>query len=207
MTIWDNIQSGWNSFTNTIGNAADGIFNFNGVPQTYNDLMGNYNALGSQLVDLDSRGMDTSEVMRNMDNLSAQLINVENAAKYFGVSDPAKLSSAQIAQYNNYINQNTGFKGWANNTFGGIDNMLSFGKGAFDILMGLQQLNLAKDYRDMYAQNMAFNQNLGAKNYNAMAKSYNSAKDDQIRSRRFTETGSTAGWEEEAAKHHVDETL
>ena len=205
--MWNSIKNGWNSFTDTVSDTAGGIFNYDGVPRTYNSLMGDYNSLGSQLVDLDLRGMDTSEVMRNMDKISAQLSQLEDAANYWGISDPSKLSPAQIAQYKNFMNQHTGFTGWANDTFGGLDNMLAFGKGAFDIYMGLENLSLAKDYRDMFADNMAWNQRLGAKNYTAMAKSYNSAKDDQYRSRRFTETGSTAGWEEEAAKHHVDETL
>lgn len=206
MAIWDSIKAGWNSLIDTVDGAVDGVFNYNGVPRTYNSLMGDYTSLGSQLVDLDLRGMDTSEVMRNMDKISAQLTHLEDAANYWGV-DPSKLSPAQIVQYNNFINQNTGFTGWANNTFGGVDNMLAFGKGAFDIYMGLENLSLAKDYRDMFADNMAWNQRLGAKNYEAMAKTHKNAVDDQIRSRQFTETGSTAGWEKKAAERYVDETL
>lgn len=180
------------------------IWNFNpynlDTNTDYSGIMSNFSTLQRGV----ASGISMNDQLRNsMNNLQNQLLPV---AQWYGVT-PDKLTPQQVAQYQNYIDQNTGFKGWANNTFGGVNNMLSFGKGAFDILMGLQQLNLAKDYRDMYAQNMAFNQNLGAKNYKAMAQSYNSAKDDQIRSRRFTETGSTAGWEEEAAKHHVDETL
>lgn len=207
MAIWDNIQSGWNGFTNTISNAADGIFNFNGVPQTYNDLMGNYNSLGSQLVDLDSRGMDTSEVMRNMDNLSAQLINVENAAKYFGVSDPAKLSAAQIAQYNNYINQNTGMTGWVNNNFGGWGNVLSGLQGLSGLYFGFQNLGLMKD--QLGIQQSALDNTIASNraNFNAMKQTINNSIDDRIRARKFTEEGTTEGYEKDAEKYKVKATL
>lgn len=207
MAIWDNIQSGWNSFTNMVGNAADSVFNFNGVPQTYNDLMGNYNSLGSQLVDLDSRGMDTSEVMRNMDNLSAQLINVENAAKYFGVSDPAKLSAAQIAQYNNYINQNTGITGWANNNFGGWGNIFSGLQGLSNLYFGFQNLGLMKD--QLGIQQSALDNTIASNraNFNAMKQTINNSIDDRIRARKFTEEGTTEGYEKDAEKYKVKATL
>ena len=149
-------------------------------------------------------GIAVNDQLRNtMNSLQNDLLPV---AQWYGTT-PDKLTPQQVVQYQNYIKQNTGFTGWANNTFGGVDNMLSFGKGAFDILMGLQQLNLAKDYRDMFADNMAWNQRLGEKNYEAMAKTHKNAVDDQMRSRQFTETGSTAGWEKKAAERYVDPTL
>lgn len=177
-------------------------YNPHGLDTTtdYSGIMSNFSTLQRGV----NSGIAMNDKLRSaMNGLQNQLLPV---AQWYGVT-PDKLTPQQVAQYQDYINQNTGFTGWANNTFGGLDNMLAFGKGAFDILMGLEQLGLAKDYRDMYAQNMAYNQRLGAKNYNAMAKTHNSAVDDQIRSRQFTETGSTAGWEEKAAKRHVDETL
>lgn len=207
MSILDGIQSGWNSFTNMISNAADSVFNYNGMPQTYNTLMGNYNSLGSQLVDLDARGMDTSEIMSNMDKISAQLTNLEDAAKYFGIADPSQLSAAQIAQYNNFVNQNTGITGLVNNNFGGWGNVLSGLQGLSGIYFGLKNLGLMENQLDI--QQSALDSTIASTraNFNAMKQTMNNAIDDRIRARKYTEEGTTEGYEKDAEKYKIKATL
>ena len=200
MNLFEGIKTGWNNLT-------DGIFNYNGMPQTYDTLMGSYNSLGSQLVDLDSRGIDTSEIMSNMDKISAQLTNLEDAAKYFGISDPSQLSAAQIAQYNNFVNQNTGVTGFVNNNFGGWGNVLSGLQGLGNLYFGYQNLGLMKD--QLGIQQSALDNTIASTraNFNAMKQTINNSIDDRIRARKYTEEGTTEGYEKDAEKYKVKATL
>lgn len=207
MNLFEGIKTGWNSLTDGVSNVADGIFNYNGMPQTYDTLMGSYNSLGSQLVDLDARGMNTSEIMSNMDKISAQLTNLEDAAKYFGISDPSQLSAAQIAQYNNFVNQNTGVTGLVNNNFGGWGNVLSGLQGLGNLYFGFKNLGLMED--QLGIQQSALDNTIASTraNFNAMKQTINNSIDDRIRARKYTEEGTTEGYEKDAEKYKVKATL
>lgn len=196
MSLFDSLSNSWNN-----------IWNYNGIPTSYNGLMNQYNNLGNQLVDAQAANQSTDAIMANMDNISNQLTNVENAARYFNVQDPSQLSPAQIAQYNQLVGQNTGLTGWVNNNLGGWGNVFSGLQAGFNLYSGLQQLGIMKDQLGLQQDAFNFNKAVTSRNLANQVEAYNTSLADRYRARAYTETGNANAYNDQIKQRSLSSKL
>lgn len=179
----------------------NGMQNYN-----YNALMNQYNNYGQQLTAAMNAGQDTSSIMSNMDSISSRLAGLEDLASYFGKT-PDQMSPVEMQLAQNYMNNTTGITGWVNNNFGGWGNVFSGLQGIGNLYMGLQNLSMAKDALGMQQDAFNFNKQLSSQNYANQAKAYNTAVEDRLRARAFTETGNAHAYDQQIEERKVRPTL
>lgn len=180
---------------------------YNGMLNSnYNALMNQYNDYGKQLTAAMNAGQDTSGIMSSMDSISSRLSGLEDLASYFGKT-PNQMSPVEMQLAQNYMNNSTGVTGWVNNNFGGWGNVFSGLQGIGNLYMGLQNLSMAKDALGMQQDAFNFNKQLSSQNYANQAKAYNTAIEDRLRARAFTETGNAHAYDQQIEERKVKTTL
>ena len=179
----------------------NGMQNYN-----YNALMNQYNDYGKQLTAAMNAGQDTSSIMSSMDSISSRLAGLEDLSSYFGKT-PDQMSPVEMQLAQNYMNNQTGITGWVNNNFGGWGNVFSGLQGIGNLYMGLQNLSMAKDALGMQQDAFNFNKQLSSQNYANQAKAYNTAIEDRLRARAFTETGNAHAYDQQIEERKVKTTL
>lgn len=179
----------------------NGMQNYN-----YNALMNQYNDYGKQLTAAMNAGQDTSGIMSSMDSISSRLAGLEDLSSYFGKT-PDQMSPVEMQLAQNYMNNQTGITGWVNNNFGGWGNVFSGLQGIGNLYMGLQNLSMAKDALGMQQDAFNFNKQLSSQNYANQAKAYNTAIEDRLRARAFTETGNAHAYDQQIEERKVKTTL
>lgn len=180
---------------------------YNGMLNSnYNALMNQYNDYGKQLTAAMNAGQDTSGIMSSMDSISSRLSGLEDLASYFGKT-PNQMSPVEMQLAQNYMNNQTGITGWVNNNFGGWGNVFSGLQGIGNLYMGLQNLSMAKDALGMQQDAFNFNKQLSSQNYANQAKAYNTAIEDRLRARAFTETGNAHAYDQQIEERKVKTTL
>lgn len=179
----------------------NGMQNYN-----YNALMNQYNDYGKQLTAAMNAGQDTSGIMSSMDSISSRLAGLEDLSSYFGKT-PDQMSPVEMQLAQNYMNNQTGITGWVNNNFGGWGNVFSGLQGIGNLYMGLQNLSMAKDALGMQQDAFNFNKQLSSQNYANQAKAYNTAIEDRLRARAFTETGNAHAYDQQIEERKVKATL
>ena len=180
---------------------------YNGMLNSnYNALMNQYNDYGKQLTAAMNAGQDTSGIMSSMDSISSRLAGLEDLASYFGKT-PDQMSPVEMQLAQNYMNNQTGITGWVNNNFGGWGNVFSGLQGIGNLYMGLQNLSMAKDALGMQQDAFNFNKQLSSQNYANQAKAYNTAIEDRLRARAFTETGNAHAYDQQIEERKVKTTL
>ena len=180
---------------------------YNGMLNSnYNALMNQYNDYGKQLTAAMNAGQDTSGIMSSMDSISSRLSGLEDLSSYFGKT-PDQMSPVEMQLAQNYMNNQTGITGWVNNNFGGWGNVFSGLQGIGNLYMGLQNLSMAKDALGMQQDAFNFNKQLSSQNYANQAKAYNTAIEDRLRARAFTETGNAHAYDQQIEERKVKTTL
>lgn len=180
---------------------------YNGMLNSnYNALMNQYNDYGKQLTAAMNAGQDTSSIMSSMDSISSRLAGLEDLSSYFGKT-PDQMSPVEMQLAQNYMNNQTGITGWVNNNFGGWGNVFSGLQGIGNLYMGLQNLSMAKDALGMQQDAFNFNKQLSSQNYANQAKAYNTAIEDRLRARAFTETGNAHAYDQQIEERKVKATL
>lgn len=180
---------------------------YNGMLNSnYNALMNQYNDYGKQLTAAMNAGQDTSGIMSSMDSISSRLAGLEDLSSYFGKT-PDQMSPVEMQLAQNYMNNQTGITGWVNNNFGGWGNVFSGLQGIGNLYMGLQNLSMAKDALGMQQDAFNFNKQLSSQNYANQAKAYNTAIEDRLRARAFTETGNAHAYDQQIEERKVKTTL
>ena len=180
---------------------------YNGMLNSnYNALMNQYNDYGKQLTAAMNAGQDTSSIMSSMDSISSRLAGLEDLSSYFGKT-PDQMSPVEMQLAQNYMNNSTGVTGWVNNNFGGWGNVFSGLQGIGNLYMGLQNLSMAKDALGMQQDAFNFNKQLSSQNYANQAKAYNTAIEDRLRARAFTETGNAHAYDQQIEERKVKATL
>lgn len=179
----------------------NGMQNYN-----YNALINQYNDYGKQLTAAMNAGQDTSGIMSSMDSISSRLAGLEDLSSYFGKT-PDQMSPVEMQLAQNYMNNQTGITGWVNNNFGGWGNVFSGLQGIGNLYMGLQNLSMAKDALGMQQDAFNFNKQLSSQNYANQAKAYNTAIEDRLRARAFTETGNAHAYDQQIEERKVKTTL
>lgn len=172
----------------------------------YNAQLQQYNQLGTQLTDAMNRGLDTSMIDSQMNNISANLANMEDVANYFGV-DPSQVSPAQMQFMQNSMNSQTGLTGFVNQNFGGWGNVMQGIGQLGNLWMGYQGLGLAKDQLALQEDAFKFNKALSTKNYANQVEAYNQALSDRLRARAFTETGNKNAYDKQIEERKLDKNL
>lgn len=172
----------------------------------YNSLMNQYNNLGSQLTDLTARGLDTSNVMSQMDNVSNNLTNLETLGNFLGV-DPSTMSPAQAMMAQQALDANSGLTGFVNNNFGGWGNVVNGLGELANLFSGIQSFNLAKDQLALQKDAFNYNKALTTRNLNDQAKQVNDRRWDILRTRGLAESGNANAYRQQYEDRKLDENF
>lgn len=172
----------------------------------YNSLMNQYNNLGGQLTDLTARGLDTSNVMSQMDNVSNNLTNLETLGNFLGV-DPSTMSPAQAMMAQQALDANSGLTGFVNNNFGGWGNVVNGLGELANLFSGIQSFNLAKDQLALQKDAFNYNKALTTRNLNDQAKQVNDRRWDILRTRGLSESGNANAYRQQYEDRKLDENF
>ena len=172
----------------------------------YNSLMNQYNNLGGQLTDLTARGLDTSNVMSQMDNVSNNLTNLETLGNFLGV-DPSTMSPAQAMMAQQALDANSGLTGFVNNNFGGWGNVVNGIGELANLFSGIQSFNLAKDQLALQKDAFNYNKALTTRNLNDQAKQVNDRRWDILRTRGLSESGNANAYRQQFEDRKLDENF
>ena len=172
----------------------------------YNSLMNQYNNLGGQLTDLTARGLDTSNVMSQMDNVSNNLTNLETLGNFLGV-DPSTMSPAQAMMAQQALDANYGLTGFVNNNFGGWGNVVNGLGELANLFSGIQSFNLAKDQLALQKDAFNYNKALTTRNLNDQAKQVNDRRWDILRTRGLAESGNANAYRQQYEDRKLDENF
>lgn len=172
----------------------------------YNSLMNQYNNLGGQLTDLTARGLDTSNVMSQMDNVSNNLTNLETLGNFLGV-DPSTMSPAQAMMAQQALDANSGLTGFVNNNFGGWGNVVNGIGELANLFSGIQSFNLAKDQLALQKDAFNYNRALTTRNLNDQAKQVNDRRWDILRTRGLSESGNANAYRQQYEDRKLDENF
>ena len=172
----------------------------------YNNLLNEYNSLGTQLTDGMARGLDVTDINNQMNNISTQLTNLEQLAALQNM-DPSKMSPIQAMQAQKMLDANTGFTGWANNTFGGMGNFVNTLGQLGNLYMNYRALGVAEDQLDLQQNAFNFNKAMTTKNLANQVKSYNTALTDRVQARAKTETGNKNAYDKQIEERKLDDKI
>lgn len=187
---------GW--FDNSVQPIDTSTFNrFN-----YNNLLNEYNSLGAQLTDGMARGLDVTDINNQMNNISTQLTNLEQLAALQNV-DPSKMTPIQAMQAQRMLEANTGFTGWANNTFGGMGNFVNTLGQLGNLYMNVRALGIAEDQLDSQTNAFNFDKAMTSTNLANQAKLTNARTKDILQARAHTEKGDKNAYNDEIKRREV----
>ena len=172
----------------------------------YNSLMNQYNDLGGQLTNLTAKGLDTSNVMSQMDNVSNNLTNLETLGNFLGV-DPSTMSPAQAMMAQQALDANSGLTGFVNNNFGGWGNVVNGLGELANLFSGIQSFNLAKDQLALQKDAFNYNRALTTRNLNDQAKQVNDRRWDILRTRGLAESGNANAYRQQYEDRKLDENF
>lgn len=137
---------------------------------------------------------------------AAGLALQDAAAKWWN-TPVSQLTPAQVAQYNTYMNQNTGLNGWANQTFGGWGNAANMLGQVGNIAMGILNYNQGKDA-------LAAQIDMNNKNWEGFKANFYNQQDlinqqiwDRERAREWTEEGNLDDFERRYEEKKLDRKL
>lgn len=169
----------------------------------YNNLLNEYNSLGTQLTDGMARGLDVTNINNQMNNISTQLTNLEQLAALQNI-DPSKMSPLQAMQAQKMLDANTGITGFVNNNFGGWGNVMNGIGQLGNLFMNWRSLGLAEDQLALQQDAFNFNKALTTKNLANQVKSYNTALTDRMQARAKTETGNKSAYDKQIEERKLD---
>ena len=193
-------------FTNPF-NGSSNVIDMSTLNQfSYNNLLNEYNSLGAQLTDGMARGLDVTDINNQMNNISTQLTNLEALAALQNV-DPSKMSPLQAMQAQKMVDANTGFTGWANNTFGGVPNFMNTLGQLGKLYMGVRALGVAEDQLNLQKDSFNFNKAYSTSNFANQVKSYNTALQDRMQARAYTETGNKNAYDKQIEERKLDDKI
>lgn len=137
---------------------------------------------------------------------AAGLALQDAAAKWWN-TPVNQLTPAQVAQYNTYMNQNTGLNGWANQTFGGWNNAANMLGQVGNIAMGILNYKQGKDA-------LAAQIDMNNKNWEGFKANFYNQQDlinqqiwDRERAREWTEEGNLDDFERRYEEKKLDRKL
>lgn len=149
-------------------------------------------------------GISMNDQLRNaMTGLQNELMPV---AQWYGTT-PDKLTPQQVAQYQEYINQNTGFTGWANNTFGGMGNFVNTLGQLGNLYMNARALGIAKDQLNLQRDSFNFSKAVTTRNFANQVKAYNTALADIRQARAKTQTGNMHAYDDQIEELKLSDKL
>lgn len=198
-TVRDFFTNPFNGSSNVLDMSAINQFN-------YNNLLNEYNSLGAQLTDGMARGLDVTDINNQMDYISSQLTNLEQLAALQNM-DPSKMSPLQAMQAQKMIDANTGITGFMNNNFGGWKNTLNAIGQLGNLYMGAKALGLAEDQLDLQNKSVNFNIAKTTSDFANQVKSYNTALQDRMQARAYTETGNKNAYDKQIEERKLDDKI
>lgn len=198
-SVRDFFTNPFNGSSNVLDTSALNQFN-------YNNLLNEYNSLGAQLTDGMARGLDVTDINNQMNNISSQLTNLEALAALQNM-DPSKMSPLQAMQAQKMVDANTGFTGWANNTFGGVPNFMNALGQLGNLYMGVRALGVAEDQLALQENAFNFNKAYSTSNFANQVKSYNTALQDRMQARAYTETGNKNAYDKQIEERKLDDKI
>ena len=172
----------------------------------YNNLLNEYNSLGAQLTDGMARGIDVTDINNQMNNISTQLTNLEQLAALQNI-DPSKMSPIQAMQAQRMLDANTGFTGWANNTFGGMGNFVNTLGQLGNLYMNARALGIAEDQLDLQTNAFNFDKAVTTRNLANQVKAYNTSLADIRQARAKTETGNKHAYDDQIEELKLSDKL
>lgn len=193
-------------FTSTVGgwfdNSTQPIDTSTFNRFNYNNLLNEYNSLGAQLSDGMARGLDVTDINNQMDNISTQLTNLEQLATLQNM-DPSKMTPLQAMQAQQMLDANTGFTGWANNTFGGMGNFVNTLGQLGKLYMNARALGIAEDQLDLQTNAFNFDKAVTSTNLANQAKLTNARTKDILQARAHAEKGDRNAYNDEIKRREV----
>lgn len=166
----------------------------------YSGILSNFHTLQRGV----ASGISMNDQLRNsMNSLQNQLLPV---AQWYGTT-PDKLTPQQVAQYQDYVQQNTGMTGWVNNNLGGWGNVFSGLQGLGNLYFGLQNLGLAKDQLALQQDAFNFNKGITTRNLANQIQAYNTSLEDRYRARAYTETGNADAYNDKIEKNKLSSKI
>lgn len=174
-------------------------FNYNAQLQEYNTLKA-VNAANQ------ASGIQLPEITSQLDNLSNNLTNMQQAAQFYGM-DPSQVSPAQMSMMQQGYSNSTGLNGFVNQNFGGWGNVMNGIGQIGNLWMGIQNLGLAKDQLALQQDAFNFNKALSSKNYANQVETYNQSLADKLRARAYTETGNANAYNKQIEERKLDKNI
>lgn len=172
----------------------------------YNYLTDQQNLLTNQIKDFNAKGLDVTGLESQMNNVSANLANLDELAKFTGM-DASKMSPAQAMMAQQALDANSGLTGFVNNNFGGWGNVVNGLGELANLFSGIQSFNLAKDQLALQKDAFNYNRALTTRNLNDQAKQVNDRRWDILRTRGLSESGNANAYRQQYEDRKLDENF
>ena len=172
----------------------------------YNYLTDQQNLLTNQIKDFNAKGLDVTGLESQMNNVSANLANLDELAKLTGM-DASKMSPAQAMMAQQALDANSGLTGFVNNNFGGWGNVVNGIGELANLFSGIQSFNLAKDQLALQKDAFNYNRALTTRNLNDQAKQVNDRRWDILRTRGLAESGNANAYRQQYEDRKLDENF